>query len=47
VPVAGYAEQYIGVGAYMDMDALNRLAGEGQAMSGALLMVDARTRKAR
>jgi putative ABC transport system permease protein len=42
VHVAGLAEQYIGVGAYMEMDALNRLAGEGQAMSGALLLVDSR-----
>ena len=42
VPVAGMTEQYIGVGAYMEMDALNRLAGEGQAMSGALLLVDER-----
>lgn len=40
VLVTGLAEQYIGVGAYMDMDALNRLAGEGHAMSGALLLVD-------
>jgi putative ABC transport system permease protein len=40
--VAGLAEQYIGLGAYMEMDALNRLAGEGQAISGALLLVDSR-----
>jgi putative ABC transport system permease protein len=42
VPVSGLAEQYIGLGAYMEMDALNRLVGEGQAMSGALLLVDGR-----
>jgi putative ABC transport system permease protein len=42
VPLAGLAEQYIGVAAYMEMEALNRLAGEGQAISGALLMVDER-----
>jgi len=42
VPLAGLAEQYIGVAAYMEMEALNRLAGEGQAMSGALLLVDER-----
>jgi putative ABC transport system permease protein len=40
--VAGLAEQYIGVGAYMEIDALNRLAGDGPAMSGALLLVDDR-----
>ena len=40
IPLAGLAEQYIGVAAYMDMNALNRLAGEGQALSGALLLVD-------
>jgi putative ABC transport system permease protein len=42
VPLAGLAEQYIGVAAYMEMEALNRLAGEGQALSGALLLVDER-----
>jgi putative ABC transport system permease protein len=40
VPVAGLTEQYIGLGAYMELDALNRLAGEGLAISGALLLVD-------
>jgi putative ABC transport system permease protein len=40
--VAGLAEQYIGLGAYMEMGALNRLAGEGQAISGALLLIDQR-----
>ena len=42
IPLAGLAEQYLGLAAYMDMDALNRLAGEGQAMSGALLLIDER-----
>jgi len=41
VPVAGLTRQYIGVGAYMDMDALNRLAGTGHAISGANLLTDA------
>jgi putative ABC transport system permease protein len=42
VPVAGLAEQYIGLGAYMAMDGANRLAGSGQAVSGALLLADPR-----
>ena len=40
VPVTGIAEQYVGVGAYMNMDAANRLAGAGQAISGVFLMID-------
>lgn len=40
VAVVGLAQQYIGMGAYMDVDALNRLAGSGQAVSGAFLMID-------
>jgi putative ABC transport system permease protein len=40
--VAGLTSQFIGVGAYMDIDALNRLAGNGDAVSGAYLMTDAR-----
>jgi putative ABC transport system permease protein len=42
VEVAGLAEQYIGLGAHMELDALNRLVGEGPAISGALLLVDDR-----
>jgi putative ABC transport system permease protein len=42
VQVAGLAEQYIGLAAYMELDALNRLAGEGQAISGAYLLIDPR-----
>ena len=42
VVVAGLARQFIGMGAYMDLTALNRLAGNGQAISGAFLMTDAR-----
>jgi putative ABC transport system permease protein len=42
VPVAGIAQQYIGLGAYMEMGALNRLVGEGQAISGAFLLIDPR-----
>jgi putative ABC transport system permease protein len=35
-------QQFLGLGAYMDLEAVNRMAGEGQAVSGALLMVDRR-----
>jgi len=41
VPVAAVVQQFIGVAAYMDIDALNRLLGEGQALTGATLLVDA------
>jgi putative ABC transport system permease protein len=40
IPVAVTAEQYMGVGAYMQRAALNRLLGEGDAVSGAYLAVD-------
>ncbi len=40
--VVGLTSQFIGVAAYMDIDALNRLAGNGDAVSGAYLMTDAR-----
>ena len=42
VPIAGFVEQYFGLGAYMQMDALNRLLQEGPAISGAYLMIDDR-----
>ena len=42
VPVAGLVEQYMGLGAYMERRALNRLLQEGPAISGAHLMLDAR-----
>lgn len=42
VPVAGFVEQYFGLGAYMQMDALNRLVREGSVISGAYLMIDDR-----
>jgi putative ABC transport system permease protein len=44
VPVALTAEQYLGVGAYMQRRALNRLLREGDALSGAYLAVDQRQR---
>lgn len=40
VPVAGLVKQYIGVAAYMDIEALNRLAGEGTAVTGVNLTID-------
>lgn len=42
VPVAGRMQQFIGVGAYMQIDALNRLVKEGRAVSGAYLALDPR-----
>ncbi len=41
VPVAGLIEDFAGVAAYMDIDALRRLLQEGQTVSGAYLTVDA------
>jgi len=40
VPVARLTRQFIGLAAYMDVGALNRLTGVGQAYSGVFLMVD-------
>jgi putative ABC transport system permease protein len=40
VPVVGLTRQYLGVAAYMDLDALNRLVGGGQTISGVLLTTD-------
>jgi putative ABC transport system permease protein len=40
VPVAGVTTQFIGVGASMSREALNRLLREGDVVSGALLAVD-------
>ena len=42
LPVVALTRQFAGVAAYMDLAALNRLTGTGQAISGALLMIDAR-----
>jgi putative ABC transport system permease protein len=39
VPVAGIAQEYLGVSAYMQRPALNRLMREGPAVSGAYLAV--------
>jgi len=40
--VAKLVKQYVGVSAYMDLSALNRLMGEGEAISGAYLFTDKR-----
>ena len=40
IPVAAFVSQYIGVSAYMDLNALNRIMGEGNAISGAFLSID-------
>lgn len=46
VPVAGIVREFTGVAAYMDLAALNRLTGDGTAVSGAHLAVDADWRDA-
>lgn len=40
VPVVGTAKEYLGVNAYMQREALNRLLKEGNVISGAWLKVD-------
>jgi putative ABC transport system permease protein len=40
VPVAGIVEEYMGTSAYMEIDAVRRMAGEGGTLSGAFLTVD-------
>jgi putative ABC transport system permease protein len=40
VPVVALVKEYLGVTAYMDIDALNRLMKEGHAVSGAYLAID-------
>ena len=40
VPVVGLVEEYIGVSGYMALPSLNRLMGEGEAIGGALLLID-------
>ncbi|HEU5360358.1 MAG TPA: FtsX-like permease family protein [Candidatus Deferrimicrobiaceae bacterium] len=42
VPIAALVKQYVGVSGYMDLSALNRLMGEGEAISGAYLFTDRR-----
>ncbi len=40
--VASLSQQYFGLAAYMDLDRLNRIAGNGQAISGVLMSIDDR-----
>jgi putative ABC transport system permease protein len=40
VVVAGTVEEYLGMNAYMELDALHRLMREGQTLSGAYLEID-------
>jgi putative ABC transport system permease protein len=40
VPVAGLIKEYVGVSAYMQLPALNRLMREGDAISGAYISID-------
>ncbi len=40
VPVVALTQQFIGIAAYMDIRALNRLAGSGDAISGVFLTTD-------
>jgi putative ABC transport system permease protein len=40
VPVTGIVEEYMGTSAYMEIDALRELVGEGRTLSGAFLRVD-------
>lgn len=42
VPVSGFTEQYLGLGTYMEIEALGRLVGGGAAYSGAYLLTDRR-----
>lgn len=39
-PVIGLTQSYVGMTAYMQLDQLNRMIGEGQRISGANLLVD-------
>jgi putative ABC transport system permease protein len=45
VPVVGVAREYLGVNAYMQRRALNRLLDEGDAISGAYLATDSALRQ--
>ena len=44
VPVVALAKQYLGVMGYMNLNALNRLMNEGDAISGAYLVTDSNYR---
>jgi putative ABC transport system permease protein len=40
VPVSGIVEEYMGTSAYMEIDALRRVAGEGDSLTGAFMRID-------
>lgn len=40
LPVAAVIKQYMGLGAYMEIDSLNRALGDGQVIDGAHLAID-------
>lgn len=44
LPVAQTFETYLGTPAYMDMAALNSIAGDGRVLSGLHILIDARSR---
>lgn len=46
IPVAATFSTYFGMGVYMEIGELNRILGEGPALTGALLAVDARHEQA-
>jgi putative ABC transport system permease protein len=46
LPVVGVTSQFLGVNAYMDREALNRVMREGPAISGARLAVDRQRQRA-
>ena len=46
LPVVGLVSEYVGVSAYMEIEALNRFLGEGDVVSGAFMAIDATAREA-
>jgi putative ABC transport system permease protein len=40
IPLAGIVEEPLGMNAYMNLDALNRMMDEGRSISGAFLLID-------
>ncbi|MGH9309095.1 MAG: ABC transporter permease [Vicinamibacterales bacterium] len=40
VPIVGVVEEYMGTAAYMEIDALRRLIGDSETLSGAFLTID-------
>ncbi|MFH7320154.1 ABC transporter permease [Desulfurivibrio sp. D14AmB] len=45
LPVSGLVTEYVGVAAYMELDALNRALGDGEVIDGAYLAVAAANRE--